>query len=98
MMNFNLRKEQDYIYTMVRRNSALSEIINNRQIGIVNMSNAAWYLENAIEGAEISIDDFTKLFTLKWDNFRRAKDYNIVRSRRKIKKSGEILIIGKKLV
>lgn len=88
----------DYIYTMVRRNSALSEIINNRQIGIVNMSPAAWYLENANEGTEIIIDDFAKQFTLKWDNFRRARDYSIVCSRRKIKKAGEKLIIGKRNV
>ena len=93
-----LNTTPDYIYTMMRRNSALSEIISNRQIGIVNMSDAAWYLENANEGTEIYLDDFTKQFTLKWDNFRRARDYGIVCSRRKIKKSADKLLIGKKVV
>ena len=91
-----LNTTPDYIYTMIRRNSALSEIINNRQIGIVNMSPAAWYLENANEDTVILISDFTRKFTYKWENFRRTKEYEIVRSRRRIKKSGEKLILGKR--
>lgn len=89
----------DYVYTMVRRNTALKEIIDSRQIGIVKMCDAVWYLENADEGEVISIDNFMKKFSIKkWDNFRRQKDYSVVRSRRKIIKSDSELKIGKRVV
>lgn len=90
-----LQTGRDYIKTIIKRNPSLQEVINNRWILIVSLSKVGWYLLSVKNETEISIAELENHFSIKWDNFRRSKDFGILNSKRRIKfKSGK-LFIGK---
>lgn len=90
---FELETQKDYVKTMIRRNEDIATVLKAKNIKIVDLMEASWFLLNAESGSILSITKFEHDFQLNWENYRRSKDARIVKSLRNIKtKDGNIII------
>lgn len=90
---FELETQKDYVKTMIRRNEDIATVLKAKNIKIVDLMEASWFLLNAESGSILSITKFEHDFQLNWENYRRSKDARKVKSLRNIKtKDGNIII------
>ena len=91
-----METSRDYIYTVIRRNPSIREVMENRQILITRLMDASWYLLNCDTGFQIKINDFESMFHINWwSNYRRSKDLKIVKSKRNLTAKQGVITIGK---
>ncbi|MDD3222320.1 MAG: hypothetical protein PHG07_08025 [Lachnospiraceae bacterium] len=88
-----LNTDRAYIHTIINRNPGIKEVMKNRSISIIRLSKITWYLLSQDEETAIPIQILEKQFSIKWENYRKTKEYTTLNYKRKINtKKGNVHI------
>lgn len=94
MIAKELNTDRAYIHTIINRNPGIKELMENKSISIIRLSEITWHLLSRQEETSIPIKNLEKQFSIKWDNYRKTKEYKILYYKKKISTKKRNIQIG----